>query len=170
VLFPTHLAAAYVLARRTDRPIGWAVAGAALPDLVDKPLAALGVVGTFHSVGHSGLVLLAAGLGWALLRRRRSTDGSPVARLRPRDAAAAPLGWASHLALDAVHVVVNGRPSSALSLLWPLAGPPDPFGLPPIPFLFAYWGTPSFYLELAVWAAVAWTALAPRVGGDAVEG
>jgi hypothetical protein len=153
VLFPTHLAAAALLGlgRRAGRrglALPWLLAGAALPDVLDKPLAAAGVVELYHSVGHSllfGLVLL------------------PVALLGPRGLAVA-VGWASHLALDAVHVVVNGRAGDALFLTWPVRAPADPFGLAPIPFALQYVGTPAFFLELLIWGALGYAVLA---GGSA---
>jgi hypothetical protein len=142
VFFPTHLAAGYLLGRGAGLAPLWVVAGAALPDALDKPLAMVGVTGLYHSVGHAllfGLPLLAA---WTLARHR----GRWLALAA---------GWASHLALDAVHVVVNGRPTDALFLTWPVLVPPDPLGLAPIPFALQYLWTPAFFLELAVWAGLA---------------
>jgi len=138
VLFATHLAAAAVLAERSRLAPWPLVAGAALPDLVDKPLASLGVVDLFHSVGHSAL--LAVVLVPAALVGRRGL--------------ALAVGWASHLALDALHVVVNGRPTDALSLGWPLVVPPDPLALPPGEFVLFYLWSPAFFLEFVVWAAL----------------
>ena len=135
MLFATHLLAAGLAARRVRLSVGWAVAGAALPDLVDKPLAALGVVDLFHSVGHTALlavaVVPAAFLGRAWL--------------------AAAVGWGSHLLLDAFHVVINGRASDALFLVWPLAVPPNPLAIPPGEFFVYYLWSPSFFVEGAVW-------------------
>ncbi len=136
MLFPTHLVAAYVLGAERDLSIPWLLVGAAAPDVLDKPLAELGVVGTFHSVGHSGLVLLAL---LPLVRAGRAGPGVW-------------LGWASHLALDAVHLVINGRPHNLRFLLWPVIELKDPFGLPPIQFALQYLWTPSFFLELGIWA------------------
>ena len=69
MLFVTHLLVAGLLARRAGVPVAWAVVGPALPDLVDKPLAAVGVVALFPSVCHSALlavlILPAARLGTA---------------------------------------------------------------------------------------------------------
>lgn len=146
MLFPTHLAAAYLLGRRTGPPTGWMVVGAALPDLIDKPLAIAGVADLYHSVGHS-VVLAAVLLPLAVLDRRG------VATL---------VGWASHLVLDAVHVVVNGRPTDAAFLWWPVVVPPDPPALGPLAFARVYVWSPAFVLELGIWVAVGYAVLAPR--------
>ena len=53
MLFPTHLAAAALAGRWVRLSPVWLAVGAALPDLVDKPLGTLGVTELFHSVGHS---------------------------------------------------------------------------------------------------------------------
>jgi hypothetical protein len=151
VLFPTHLLAAAVLGRvRRLSPL-WAVAGAALPDLVDKPLGMLGVTDLYHSVGHS---LLLAPL--VLLALRSGPAGTALA-----------LGWASHLALDALHVVVNGRPDDALFLLWPVVVPPSPPAIPPGAFFFHYLWSPSFVLEVGLWLGVALVVFRRRVADPA---
>jgi hypothetical protein len=147
VLFATHLAAAAAVGLRTRLAMGWLVAGAALPDLVDKPLASVGVVDLFHSVGHSALVLALAAVivvvaGW---------DG-------PRVRAVA-VGWASHLFLDAFHIVVNGRADDALFLGWPVTEPATPLGIPPGEFIWYYLWSPSFFVEIGIWAAFGWLLL-----------
>jgi hypothetical protein len=161
VLFPTHLLAAALLGWWLQRagstrvvdetglwpavdetglwPLALVVAGAALPDVIDKPLASLGVVELFHSVGHSALFAVVV---------------LPVA-LSGRAGRAVAVGWASHLLLDAVHVVINGRPDDALFLGWPLVVPPTPLRIPPGEFFFFYLWSPSFFLELLVWAGAA---------------
>lgn len=135
VLFPTHLVAGAVLGAYTRLSVAWLVVGAALPDLLDKPLATLGVTTLYHAVGHSalfGVVVLAAAF----------VD---------RAAVAVAVGWVSHVLLDAAHVVVNGRPLDALFLLWPVAVPPAPLALAPIPFVQQYLWSPSFLLEVGIW-------------------
>jgi hypothetical protein len=113
----------------------WLVAGAAVPDLVDKPLALVGIADLYHTVGHSVLLLVVA---------------VPVA-LYSDEGRAAAIGWGSHVALDALHVVVNGREENLLSLAWPVATPPDPLAIPPGSFIFYYVGSPSFFLEVGLW-------------------
>lgn len=146
VLFATHLLVAALLGRWSHLPLVPVVVGAALPDLVDKPLAAAGVVDLFHSVGHSALlavvVLPTVGLCRGSTRRRCQVG------------VAAAVGWASHLFLDAAHIVINGRPGDALFLLWPLVTPPDPLAIPPGEFFVFYLWTPSFFLEVGLWAGV----------------
>ena len=139
MLFATHLLAAGFLARRLRVSVGWAVVGAALPDLVDKPLASLGIVDLFHSVGHSALLAVVV---------------VPVALLG-RAGVAAAVGWGSHLLFDAVHVLLNGRASDALFLVWPLAVPPDPLAIPPGAFFVYYLWSPSFFVEVAIWTGAA---------------
>lgn len=153
MLFPTHLVAAALLGRVTRLSTPWLVVGAALPDLLDKPLGLLGVVDLFHSVGHSGLLAIVM---------------VPVA-LSGRAGVAVAVGWASHLFLDAFHVVVNGRAADALFLGWPLTNQPDPLAIPPGSFVWYYLGTPSFYVDVILWVALA-AVLASgwRAGGDAV--
>ena len=135
VLFPTHILAAAVLGRVSNLSIPWLVVGAAVPDMVDKSLGLLGFVDLYHTVGHSILLL-----GVAV----------PIALYNSSGRAAA-VGWGSHLVLDAVHMVINGRPADVLSLGWPVTTPPDPLALPPVPFFFYYIGSPSFFLEIVLW-------------------
>jgi hypothetical protein len=157
MLFPTHLVAGWVLARRWRLAPLPVVAGAALPDLLDKPLAMVGVVDLFHTVGHSLVmlpVLLAGALAWGRLREGSAAGWGIV------------VGWASHLLLDAVHVVINGRPEDAVFLAWPALVPADPFAVPPVPFAVQYVGSPSFYLEVVIYAAAVAAYLSDGSGDD----
>jgi hypothetical protein len=135
VLFATHLASLAVVGRVSRLSTAWLVVGAAIPDVLDKPLGMVGVVELYHSIGHSALLAPI----FVLLALR-----SPVGL-------AAAIGWGSHLLLDAIHVVINGRPGHALFLAWPLVEPTDPLALPPGAFVRHYIGTPSFYLEGLIW-------------------
>jgi hypothetical protein len=117
-----HLAVSVLLARVAGlddrRAFALVLAGAVLPDLVDKPLAAVGAVPVAHTVGHSVVVLAGAALAVA-----------GVARLRP----AAPLvvGWAGHVAAD----LVVAYPRFLVNYAWPLVAPrPTPDGS-----AVAYW-------------------------------
>ena len=78
----------------------------------------------------------------------------PVA-LYSRAGLAAAVGWGSHLLLDTVHVVVNGRPGDSLFLTWPVAVPANPPRIPPGEFVWHYLGTPSFFLETVLWVVLA---------------
>ncbi|KTG07722.1 metal-dependent hydrolase [Haloprofundus marisrubri] len=138
MLFATHLLAAAVLARVRRLPVFAVVLGAALPDLIDKPLATSGVVEMFHTVGHTALLFPLA-LAVALTGRH----GVAIA-----------VGWALHLFMDALHIVINGRPTDALFLFWPLVVPPTPLAIPPGEFFWYYLWSPSFFLEVAIWTVV----------------
>jgi len=150
VLFPTHLVAAGLLSRALRLSPLWLVAGAAVPDVVDKPLGMLGVTTLFHSVGHSAFLAVVV---------------LPVA-LSGRSGLAVATGWASHLALDAVHVIVNGRPADALFLCWPVVNPPDPLAIPPGSFFWYYLGSVSFYLEVLVWGGLVAVLIRARLRGQ----
>lgn len=149
MLFVTHLIAGGLLGRISRLSTAWLVVGAALPDLVDKPLGALGITALYHSVGHSvlliGLFLLVALVGsrWQALAA----------------------GWGSHVTLDAVHVVVNNRPEDLLTLGWPLLAPAEPFTHQSETFLTHYIGTPSFGLDVLIWLGLA-AALTVRDNSD----
>ena len=156
MFFPTHLLVAALLGRASRLSTFSLVVGTATPDIVDKPLAMAGVVPLYHSVGHSAVLVVVA---------------VPLA-LYSRAGLAAAVGWGLHLLLDAIHVVVNGRPGDALFLGWPFVVPTDPLGLPPGAFFRFYLGTPSFFVEVAVWVAVvavllrAWTTRRSTGGPD----
>jgi hypothetical protein len=148
MLFPTHLAAAYVLGRRWELSVPLVVAGAALPDLVDKPAAMVGLVDLYQSAGHS---LLALVVGFAVVFSCRAW--TPFW-----------LGWASHLLLDAFHMLLNGRPEDVLFLVWPAIEHTPAVDLPPLDFFVYYLGTPSFYVEFVVWGLVAYVLVADGDG------
>lgn len=135
MLFPTHLAAAALVGRQSGLSVWWLLVGATVPDAVDKGLATLGVVDLFHTVGHTALLVLL--LVPAATRGRRWL--------------ALAVGWGSHVALDAVHIAVNGRFGDLAFLTWPLVRPADPLALAPLPFVSYYLGSPSFYLEFVIW-------------------
>lgn len=138
MLFVTHLAAAVAAGRVSRLSSLWLVAGAAFPDLLDKPLGLVGVFELYQTIGHS--VFLAVIF-------------VPLA-LYGRTWLAFAIGWGSHLVLDTVHVVINGRSGQTLAFLWPIAEPADPLGIPPGRFILYYFGTPSFYLEVGLWMVI----------------
>lgn len=146
MLFATHLVIAVGLGRGR-LPTAWVVAGAALPDLVDKPLAMAGLVPTYHSVVHS--VLFGLGFVVALSLARRTERLPSTERI-----GAAMLGWGSHLGADALHITLNGRPGNAVFLLWPVVSSWDSIDIGPGRFFMQYIGTTSFYLELVIWLCV----------------
>ncbi|MEZ3144290.1 hydrolase [Halobaculum sp. MBLA0143] len=158
MLFATHLVLAAGLARGRY-PTVWVVAGAALPDLVDKPLGVAGLIPTYHSIAHSalfGVVFLCPVL------LGRVIDWTPdTGRL-----AAVAFGWGSHLAADALHITLNGRPANTVFLLWPIVDSWDSLDAGPGAFVVQYVGTTSFYLELLIWLSVG--LLVAREGRSAV--
>jgi len=158
VLFPTHLVVACGLARGRFLT-AWVVAGAALPDLVDKPVAMAGLLSTYHSIAHSALF----GVVFLLpLLFERVVDWVPdTGRL-----AAVAFGWGSHVAADAIHITLNGRPANTVFLLWPIVSSWDSLDAGPAPFVVQYVGTTAFYLELLVWLSVG--LLVAREGWSAV--
>ncbi|AZH25210.1 metal-dependent hydrolase [Haloplanus aerogenes] len=127
-----------------DLSIPLLVAGAALPDLVDKPAAMVGIVDLYQSAGHS-LLLLVVGFAVVFLRR----EWTPLW-----------LGWASHLLLDAAHMLLNGRADDILFLAWPAIEHTPAVDLPPIAFFQHYLGTPSFYAEFVVWGLLGYVLIA----------
>ena len=181
VLFPTHLLVAVGigwLARRWRRraAVGAAspsatrvtagsrrglhtlttnglLVGAALPDVVDKPLGMLGVLDVYQSVGHS---LVLAPLAVVLAATHR--HGVALA-----------VGWVSHLALDAGHMAINGRADDVLFLAWPVVSRPDPLAIPPGEFARYYAGSPSLYIEVLLWLGALVVLARSRVGVDGGE-
>ena len=146
MLFPTHLAAAYVVGTRWNLPPLPLVAGAAAPDLVDKPAAMIGITDLYQSAGHS-LSLLVVGFAVVFVRRAWTPFW---------------LGWASHLLLDAFHMLVNGRPDDVRFLGWPALRHTPAVDLPPVAFFLHYVGTPSFYLEFVVWGVLVYGLVTDR--------
>lgn len=146
MLFPTHLVVAIGLGRGRF-PTAWLVAGAALPDLIDKPLAMVGLISTYHSIAHSAFF----GLGFlvVLLLARRHGVASKTKRV-----VAITLGWGSHLVADAAHISLNGRPANTVFLLWPVIDSWDSLDAGPVPFVVKYAGTTSFYVEVIIWLVV----------------
>ncbi|EMA26432.1 hypothetical protein [Haloarcula argentinensis] len=139
MLFATHLLVAALLGRVSRLSPLWLVVGTAVPDVVDKPLATVGVTSLYHSIGHSALLVIVA-LPLALSGR----TGLSVAA-----------GWVLHLLLDTVHVVLNGRAGDAVFLFWPVVIPADPLSLSPGSFFVYYLWSPSFFLEVALWFTTA---------------
>jgi hypothetical protein len=139
-----HLAVSVLLARALGlglggrRALALVVAGVLLPDLVDKPLVALGVVPVAHTVGHSVVVL--AGVALAV---------TGVARLRP--AAPAVVGWAGHVAAD----LVVAYPRFLVNYAWPLLAPRPTPDEPVVAYWVAYARSPLGALELLLVAAAA---------------
>lgn len=140
MLFPTHLVGGYLAGRPWSLPAAWLVAGAAFPDVVDKPLGMAGVAGLYQTVGHSGLALAVVAVA-----------GVAVVGFDRRLVAVA-VGWGSHLLLDVAGMVLDGRAENWVLVLWPLVEKPTLLDLGPFAFAVQYVGSPAFYAELVVWA------------------
>jgi len=101
-----HLALSVLLSRpfgADRRALALCLAGAVVPDLVDKPLFALELVPVAHTVGHSVLTVGLLGLVAA----------------RYRVLAPVVVGWASHVAAD----LVVAYPKFLVNYAWPVLGP-----------------------------------------------
>lgn len=128
-----HLALAALAARLAGyrgRAAAVLFAGAFLPDLLDKPLGALGVVPSFHTVGHSVFVLAAVG-AVALATGR----GRPLV-----------LGWLSHLLGDLPLAI----PRYLDHYVWPALAPPAPPAEPVRGYVAGYATSPAFAAELVL--------------------
>lgn len=95
-----------------------ALFGTQLPDLVDKPLAwVFGILTNGRSLAHSALTMcVVCGLVWVVARRRGRT----------RLAVAFAVGYASHLATDALAPLLAGDYHDLAYLVWPLLPLPTP--------------------------------------------
>ncbi|MFW6384592.1 MAG: metal-dependent hydrolase [Halodesulfurarchaeum sp.] len=139
MLFPTHLLVGYGLGKWWGMSPYLAVVGAALPDVIDKSAATVGLFDLYQTVGHS--VFVTTGILGLLAVDRKWT---PLF-----------VGWVSHLVLDVVHMVLNGRPGDVRFLAWPVLKHEPAVDLPPFEFAIQYIGTPSFILEIGLWIVVA---------------
>lgn len=126
MLPPVHLAVGYLcyaaLVRLrgagtpTERAALAALLGAALPDLIDKPLHWLGAVPVGRTIGHSLLLVLPlVALGWLLARR---TDGRELG-------VAFAVGILSHIATDVPWHLLSGEYHELGFLLWPVTHMPE---------------------------------------------
>lgn len=107
MMFQTHVAVGYLLGAVGRLPMVAAVAGSAMPDLLDRPLCWVGPTSDEHTVGHSLLV---------------AVPGSVVSVLLfgPRGVAFA-VGWLVHIAGDILNVATGEGPRVAPSyVLYPL--------------------------------------------------
>lgn len=138
MLYPTHIVSVYLLIAATDLSSAGLLLGAALPDIIDKPLPRFDIVETYHSVAHSVVptaLILAVGYF------------NPVVL-------AIGVGFAFHILLDLIHVAINGRPSHWRFILWPFDFHDEPMKKPPRDFFGYYIGTRCFYVEIAIWMTI----------------
>ncbi|MFC6904715.1 metal-dependent hydrolase [Halalkalicoccus tibetensis] len=126
MLPPVHLAVGYLcyaaLVRfrghgaPAERATLAALLGAALPDLIDKPIHWLGVVPVGRTIGHSLLLALPlVALVWVLARRAGERElGVAFA-----------VGILSHIATDVPWHLVSGEYHELGFLLWPVTHMPE---------------------------------------------
>jgi|APHM01.1.fsa_nt_gi Predicted membrane-bound metal-dependent hydrolase (DUF457). len=147
MLFVTHLAGGYLTGKLTGYPSVYVVLGAALPDVIDKPLGVAGIAPYYHTVGHSLLTLVPVLVLAILLGARALT--------------AVAIGALSHVALDAAHVTVNRGGEQFLFVFYPVSVPPTQPRITDgsVSFLSAFWsnyvGTPAFYAGVCLCVAAA---------------
>ncbi|WP_277552331.1 metal-dependent hydrolase [Halobaculum limi] len=102
--------------------------GSQFPDLVDKPLAYVGVLTYGRSLAHSVFTFaLVSGAVWYVSVRLadRWPTGSPLDRLRRLTPAAFAIGYASHLLGDTYTFFLSGKYYAARFLLYPLFPVPE---------------------------------------------
>jgi hypothetical protein len=136
-----HAAVAFLTARGLSlsrRATGLCLLGAALPDLIDKPLVALGVVEVAHTVGHSVLVVGALGVGVAILSLER---GWPLLA-----------GWIGHVAAD----LVVAYPRFLRNYAWPVLAPQPTPDDPIVAYWLEYASGPLFGLEVGLAGLAVW--------------
>lgn len=136
MLYPTHLVACIPLIVLTDFNSVALFIGCAIPDIIDKPLPKYDIVDTYHSVAHSGITLAIFSLGGLISGLVLSVA----------------VGWLTHILMDMLHMIVNGRPKHCKFTMWPVDFQEDPMRKPPMEFFKHYVGTFSFYLEFLIWA------------------
>ena len=118
------------------------------------PLTFVGVVELYHSVGHSLLAVVVL----AVLAARNT------------QLFAVWIGWVSHLALDVLQMVINGRPQDSQFLLWPFLRHRPAVELPPIEFTLHYITTPAFGVELLLWILFIGVVIRSRLDGSSSSG
>lgn len=126
-----------------DEPVLAVLVGAAMADLIDKPLAALGVVDVGRTVGHSLLFAVPLVIVvWAL-----------TAQSGRRDLGFAfGLGYASHLATDVPWHLLSSDFDELGFLLWPLTEMPAYTGVKPLGTVGTVEIT-TLWLEAVIFAA-----------------
>ncbi|ELY44426.1 metal-dependent hydrolase [Natronorubrum sulfidifaciens] len=104
-------------------PAGVAIVGAAVPDLLDKPLSSASVVPVGRTIGHSLLFAVPLVLLLWLLARRFDRSHLGVAFA---------IGYGSHLATDVPWHVISGDYHELGFLLWPVTPMPAYTGVKPL--------------------------------------
>ncbi|ELY98845.1 membrane-bound metal-dependent hydrolase [Natrialba chahannaoensis JCM 10990] len=100
-----------------------AIAGAALPDLLDKPIWLAGLVDVGRTIGHSLLFAIPVVAAVWLLSRVRGQQALGIAFA---------IGYGSHIATDIPWHVLSGDLHELGFLLWPLTPMPEYTGTKPL--------------------------------------
>lgn len=149
MLPPVHLVVGYVCYAAYSRlvpgdsPRAWpalaAVVGAAIPDLLDKPLWLAGVVPVGRTLGHSLLFAIPASVAvWVVARGRNRNRSRKRDRDRVRDRDRELLGIAfvvgllSHVATDVPWHLLSREYHELGFLLWPITHMPEYTGTKPL--------------------------------------
>ena len=140
MLFATHLIGGYVFAKLFNQPSIPVIAGAALPDLVDKPLGILGIAPYYHTVAHSILTVIVFSI--IAIKFRRLV---PVI-----------IGWISHIFMDALHILINRGVEATTFIFYPVMFPDKPqITDGSVNFVVDFWSnylwTIGFYTEFIFW-------------------
>jgi hypothetical protein len=96
-----------------------------LPDLIDKPLAFVGVLRSGRSLAHSLLAFVVVAVAVALLCRElaRAVESDRARRLLDATPVAVAVGYAAHLVGDAYRPLLAGNYAEAGFLLYPFVPP-----------------------------------------------
>jgi len=110
-------------ARRDLAPLLFA---SQLPDLIDKPLAFVGVLASGRSLAHSlvALVVFLVVVGPACRRTARAVKSMRLRSLLTAAPLPLAVGYVSHLVGDIYRPMLNGTFQETLFLFWPLARVP----------------------------------------------
>jgi hypothetical protein len=140
MLFGTHLIGGYVSSKLFEQPVALVVLGAALPDIIDKPLGILEIAPHYHSIGHSIFTVVLLVL-----------IGIRIRRLIPMA-----LGWATHIFQDALHILINRGLEETTFMFYPLMFPDKPeITNGSVNFIANFWSnylwTVGFYTEFMFW-------------------
>ena len=140
MLFATHLVGGYISSRVLQMPIGLVLLGAALPDIIDKPLGVFEIAPHYHTVGHSIFTILLLLL-----------IGIKFRKLIPLI-----VGWSMHIFQDALHIFINRGIERTTFIFYPLMFPDKPkITNGSTDFVTNFWSnylwTTSFYVEFIFW-------------------
>ncbi|WP_252700554.1 metal-dependent hydrolase [Natronosalvus vescus] len=126
-----------------EAPVLAALVGATLPDLIDKPLVAVGVVDVGRTIGHSVVAAVPLVLAVWLVATRVDQRELGIAFA---------IGYASHLAADVPWHLLAGEYDELGFLLWPITNMPEYTGVKPLGTIGSVAVT-TLWLEAAIFVA-----------------